>query len=235
MPDFCPDIQTEADVKKLVDAFYDKVNADALLAPVFNEFAHVDWPTHLPRMYDFWSSLLLHTARYQGQPFLRHLPLPIAGAHFERWLALFRLTVEELFFGPVADEAKLRLSALPRFLRLACGRAAFQYCNPTFSPMEFSNGSLLAGAHPRGDQSSSTAILLKGEHHRVLHKRFEPGQGMPPHLAPNDVLVVVLSGEMAITVGGLSQTYVAGDYVRFPAGAEHGLLCQQKAQILIYL
>lgn len=108
MPDSRPDIQTEADIKALVDTFYDKVNADPLLAPVFNEFAHVDWPAHLPRMYDFWSSLLLHTSRYRGQPFLKHLPLPIAGPHFERWLALFHLTVNELFAGPVAHEAKLR-------------------------------------------------------------------------------------------------------------------------------
>lgn len=103
-----PDILTETDVKKLVDTFYDKVNADPLLAPVFNGFAQVDWPSHLPRMYDFWSSILLHTARYRGQPFLKHLPLPITGAHFQRWLGLFFSTVDELFVGPVAAEAKLR-------------------------------------------------------------------------------------------------------------------------------
>ncbi|GAA3922881.1 group III truncated hemoglobin [Hymenobacter algoricola] len=103
-----PDIQTEADIKRLVDAFYDKVNADPLLAPVFNDFAHVDWPAHLPQMYDFWSSLLLHTSRYRGQPFLKHIPLPIAGEHFQRWLSLFQGTVAELFAGPVADEARLR-------------------------------------------------------------------------------------------------------------------------------
>lgn len=102
------DILTEADVKKLVDTFYDQVNADPLLAPVFNEFAHVNWPAHLPRMYDFWSSILLHTSRYRGQPFLKHLPLPIAAEHFERWLVLFFSTVDELFEGPVAIEAKLR-------------------------------------------------------------------------------------------------------------------------------
>ena len=114
MPDFTPDIQTEADVKTLVDTFYDKVNADALLAPVFNDFAHVDWPAHLPRMYDFWSGLLLHTSRYRGQPFLKHLPLPITGPHFQRWLGLFTLTVDELFAGPVASEAKLRAQNIAR-------------------------------------------------------------------------------------------------------------------------
>ncbi len=107
-----PDIQTEADVKLLVDCFYDKVNADALLAPVFNDVAHVNWAAHLPRMYDFWSGLLLHTSRYQGQPFRKHIPLPIDEAHFERWLALFHRTVDELFAGPVADEAKLRARSI---------------------------------------------------------------------------------------------------------------------------
>lgn len=107
-----PDILTETDIKLLVDSFYDKVNADALLAPVFNEFAHVDWPAHLPRMYDFWSSLLLHTSRYQGQPFRKHIPLPIDGAHFDRWLILFHRTVDELFAGPVAEEAKLRARSI---------------------------------------------------------------------------------------------------------------------------
>jgi hemoglobin len=103
-----PDIQTEADVQLLVDTFYHKVNADSLLAPVFNEFAQVDWSAHLPKMYDFWSDLLLHTTRYQGRPFLKHIPLPINDAHFEQWLVLFLGTVEELFEGPVAETAKLR-------------------------------------------------------------------------------------------------------------------------------
>lgn len=108
MPSFRPDIHTEADVKTLVDAFYDKVNADPLLAPIFNDFARVDWAAHMPQMYDFWSGLLLHTSRYRGRPFLKHIPLPIAGEHFQRWLELFFATVDELFAGPVAAEAKLR-------------------------------------------------------------------------------------------------------------------------------
>ncbi|MDU0372047.1 cupin domain-containing protein [Hymenobacter endophyticus] len=100
--------------------------------------------------------------------------------------------------------------------------------------MEFSNGSLLAGTHPRATETP-TQVLLQRDGHRVLRKSFEPGQGMAPHHAPHDVFVVVLSGEMVITVGGQPQTYVAGDYVIFPAGAEHGLRCQQAAHVLIYL
>lgn len=59
-------------------------------------------------MYDFRSSLLLHTSRYQGQPWRKHIPRPSDRAHFERWLVLLLGTVDTLFGGPVADEAKLR-------------------------------------------------------------------------------------------------------------------------------
>lgn len=100
--------------------------------------------------------------------------------------------------------------------------------------MEFVNGSLLAGIHPR-PEGSSTQVLLKRDGHKVLRKRFQPGEGMAPHHAPNDVLVVVLSGQMLITIAGQPQAYEAGDYVIFPAGTEHALQCLQPAQILIYI
>ncbi|SHL18068.1 group III truncated hemoglobin [Hymenobacter psychrotolerans] len=103
-----PDIQSEADIKLLVDTFYQKVNEDALLNPIFNGFAHVDWGRHLPIMYDFWSSILLGSSRYHGRPFPKHMPLPIDATHFQRWLELFEATIDELFAGPKAEEAKVR-------------------------------------------------------------------------------------------------------------------------------
>ncbi|MDX5396941.1 MAG: group III truncated hemoglobin, partial [Hymenobacteraceae bacterium] len=51
------DILAQEDIIKLVDTFYEKVNQDELLAPVFNDFAAVNWQTHLPVMYDFWGSV----------------------------------------------------------------------------------------------------------------------------------------------------------------------------------
>ncbi|GAA4389922.1 group III truncated hemoglobin [Hymenobacter koreensis] len=100
------DICTEADIKVLVDTFYNKVNQDELLGPVFNSIAQVYWPTHLLTMYDFWSSVLFGTARYKGRPFPKHMALPLEAEHFQRWLKLFFATVEEKFFGPKAEEAK---------------------------------------------------------------------------------------------------------------------------------
>jgi hemoglobin len=109
-----PDITTEADVKQLVDAFYDKVNQDALLSPVFNDHARVNWEKHLPVMYRFWSSILLGTASYEGQPFHKHAFLPVDQAHFSRWLLLFYDTITARFQGPNAEEAKLRAANIGR-------------------------------------------------------------------------------------------------------------------------
>ena len=109
-----PDITSEADVKHLVDIFYDKVNNDAMLAPIFNEHAHVNWEKHLPIMYRFWSSILLGTGTYDGQPFPKHAFLPVNQAHFAQWLLLFYETITENFRGPVAEDAKLRGANIAR-------------------------------------------------------------------------------------------------------------------------
>lgn len=102
------DIQDRADVITLVDSFYDKVNRDELLAPIFNDVANVDWPHHLPTMYRFWESMLLGAMSYQGAPFPKHMVLPVGQEHFERWLTLFIQTLDENFAGQKAVEAKYR-------------------------------------------------------------------------------------------------------------------------------
>jgi hemoglobin len=103
------DILTRTDVSLMVNKFYEKVKTDELLAPVFG---HVDWPSHLPVMYDFWSSMLLGDQTYRGNPFQKHLPLPIERKHFTRWLQLFKETVDENFGGEKAEEVKSRADSI---------------------------------------------------------------------------------------------------------------------------
>lgn len=103
------DIQTRADVVRLVNSFYEKVKSDELLSPVF---AHVDWPAHLPIMYNFWCSLLFGDQTYAGNPFMRHKGLSIDGAHFTRWLALFTETMDQEFVGERASELKQRAQSI---------------------------------------------------------------------------------------------------------------------------
>lgn len=103
------DIVSREEVKVLVNSFYEKVKKDELLAP---SFAHVDWPHHLPIMYNFWSSVLLGDMSYNGSPFSKHKELPIRREHFSRWLELFLETVDSEFIGPVAEEAKNRAKTI---------------------------------------------------------------------------------------------------------------------------
>jgi len=104
------DIADRRDVACLVNVFYDRVKDDELLGPIFNDIAHVDWSTHLPRMYDFWESVLFATATFKGTPLITHRELarraPLTSAAFDRWIALFHSTVDDLFLGPMAEQAK---------------------------------------------------------------------------------------------------------------------------------
>lgn len=87
---------TEAMIRDLVHAFYGKVRRDPELGPIFNA-AVDDWDEHLARLCDFWSSVLLMTSRFRGQPMAAHARLPdIRPAHFDRWLELFRATASEV-------------------------------------------------------------------------------------------------------------------------------------------
>ena len=103
------DIKTREDIQVFVNQFYDKVNKDALLASVFG---HVDWVKHLPVMYNFWSSMLLGDHAYEGNPFQKHIHLPIQSKHFDRWLELFTCTIDENFRGDKANETKDRAKSI---------------------------------------------------------------------------------------------------------------------------
>ena len=106
------DISSRDDVIMLVDQFYARVNQDPLLSPVFNDFAKVDWAAHLPKMYSFWSSILLEEYSYKGRPFPPHAVLPTRKPHYDRWLRLFTETLDSLFAGEKTELAKLRAQNL---------------------------------------------------------------------------------------------------------------------------
>lgn len=102
------DIQTIDDIKVLVDTFYGTVQKDDLIGPIFNEKLDGRWSEHLAKMYTFWQTILLDEYTYSGRPFPPHAQLPIEKEHFERWLTLFNQTVDSLYEGAVAEEAKSR-------------------------------------------------------------------------------------------------------------------------------
>jgi hemoglobin len=85
---------TDANIRELVYAFYDRVRADPLLGPVFDAVLEGRWDEHLPKMCTFWGSLVLGDKRYRGNVQQAHQPLPgLEPRHFSRWLHLFLDTV----------------------------------------------------------------------------------------------------------------------------------------------
>jgi len=111
------DIQNIDDIKKLIDQFYGEVRKDEMLAPVFASRISADeWPAHLERMYAFWNAILFGQTGFQGNPMQNHLRLPIGEQHFEQWLCLFRQTIDELFTGEKAEEAKSRASSIAQIM-----------------------------------------------------------------------------------------------------------------------
>jgi hemoglobin len=93
-----PEELTEELIRAVVDRFYADARRDPVIGPVFNRvIAPEAWPHHLATIADFWSSMLLGSGRYAGRPMPKHMAIPeLSDAHFQRWLALFRRTVEDL-------------------------------------------------------------------------------------------------------------------------------------------
>lgn len=85
---------TEEMIGELVTRFYGRVREDALLGPVFAVVQN--WDEHLTKLRAFWSSVVLMSGRYHGSPMRAHMPLNLAGGHFDRWLDLFEQTAREV-------------------------------------------------------------------------------------------------------------------------------------------
>lgn len=110
MNDPLPDLEGRTGIEILVNAFYGRVRSDDLLGFIFDEVAGVDWDAHLPKMYAFWETVLFRSGGYTGNPLAAHaklVPLTEMGRpQFDRWLEVFRATVDDLFAGENAEHIK---------------------------------------------------------------------------------------------------------------------------------
>lgn len=106
------DILTLDDIKLLVDTFYDNVRQDKLIGPIFDAVIKDKWSEHLEKMYRFWQTILLEEHTYYGSPFGPHAKLPVELVHFEQWIGIFTKTVDQIFTGDKAEEAKIRATKM---------------------------------------------------------------------------------------------------------------------------
>ena len=113
-----PDIESRADCERLVRAFYGRALADPVIGFIFVDVAKLDLEAHVPRITSFWETILLGAQSYGGGAFRPHAMINtkvmLRAGHFERWLYLWRTTVDELFAGQRAELAKSHADRVAR-------------------------------------------------------------------------------------------------------------------------
>jgi hemoglobin len=103
-----------------VTAFYARIRQDAELGPIFND-AIQDWPEHLEKLTDFWSSVMLTSGRYKGRPVPAHLKHAdrITPQLFQRWLRIWAETTNELMAPEAAQALQAKAARIAESLQLA--------------------------------------------------------------------------------------------------------------------
>lgn len=113
------EIESRTDIELLVNRFYDKVKENPVIGQMF---AHVNWETHLPLMYNFWENAIFYSGGYNGNPLKSHQQLhqasPLSKEHFDTWLHIFTSTIDELFIGEKAELAKQRAISIATVMQI---------------------------------------------------------------------------------------------------------------------
>lgn len=115
------DITNRTDINALVSEFYKKVRAEETLGPFFNRVIK-DWPEHIERLTDFWEASIFLKTRYYGNPLETHVKVDrendhqVSELHFGLWLNLWVQTINEMYEGDYAENAKARARKMGTFL-----------------------------------------------------------------------------------------------------------------------
>ncbi len=110
----------EASIETLVRAFYERVRSDARLGPIFSQAIGTDWEPHLQKMFAFWSSVMLMSGRYKGQPVPTHKRLAaIRPEDFILWLDIFRRTARDTCDPRTAELFIDKAERIARSLQMA--------------------------------------------------------------------------------------------------------------------
>ncbi|HMB93855.1 MAG TPA: group III truncated hemoglobin [Rhodothermales bacterium] len=116
------DIESEADIQQIVDAFYGTITDDPVLARFFET---LDLNAHRPRMVAFWSSVVFSTGTYRGQPFEKHALLDgLEARHFDQWLHRFETTIDARFEGEASERMKMAATRIAMVFQSKLGLLA---------------------------------------------------------------------------------------------------------------
>lgn len=110
----------EAALARLIPLFYARVRQDPELGPIFED-AVQDWPEHLDKLADFWSSVMLTSGRYKGNPVAAHARHAdrITPELFDRWLAIWTQVTREVMRPGAAAALQEKAARIAESLKLA--------------------------------------------------------------------------------------------------------------------
>lgn len=110
------DIENRQDIAILVNQFYESVRKDEVIGHFFTEVVQVNWEEHLPKMYDFWESIVFGTGDFKGNPMARHFQInqktSIQTHHFNHWVKLWLENADRLFSGENTEMIKQRAQSI---------------------------------------------------------------------------------------------------------------------------
>ncbi len=112
----------DAQLRNLVERFYARIRQDPELGPIFNDIVQ-DWPEHLTKLTAFWSSVMLTSGRYHGNPMLAHFQHKerLTSALFARWLELWGETSAETLPPAYTAAIQARAARIAENLQRGCG------------------------------------------------------------------------------------------------------------------
>lgn len=116
------DIETRTDLELLMVNFYGKVLLDPVIGHFFTEVVKLDMDKHIPVIVNFWESVLMEKSSYQGNVLDVHERLhqlsSFRDEHFQRWVMVFKETVDELFAGMNAEKLKQRATSIATVMKI---------------------------------------------------------------------------------------------------------------------
>jgi hemoglobin len=117
------DLDSPERIRRFVEAFYERLLADPVLAPIFLDVAGIDIRQHFGHIRAYWEKLLLGAEDYRRHTMNIHRALharrTLCAADFERWLAHFEAALDAGFAGPRAERARAIARSIAGNMQLA--------------------------------------------------------------------------------------------------------------------
>ncbi|MBT8229730.1 MAG: group III truncated hemoglobin [Bacteroidia bacterium] len=114
------DIRTEEDLTQLVRTFYESAIKDEKIGHYFTEVVQLDFDHHIPRIVNFWNTILFLKGDYKGNPIIKHIELhqkeSLDKSHFDHWTKLWCANVDRQFSGPNAEICKEKATTISQLM-----------------------------------------------------------------------------------------------------------------------